>query len=582
MSKPAWAFVIIAVFFTASAATAQDLPPLSNEYAPGTFPGSSAGLGVNAYPVVIGHPFRALTNSRSVMMMPEGARRTFESHGILVRDGKGRLMGSSPESPHVPDGPNSETFTAAGASVTDPISKTSVHWDNASNMVTKMKLLPSQMQPALLNACEAANGASSAGSGYANSRVEQLGPRTIQGIATVGCRATTVVPVWGAAPDAPPNTIVDEWWSSPELRMNLIHTHTESAGNSSLDRLDEIVREEPDPAVFEPPANYSVHDLDSEREKAEREAVPLIPDGPTPVMLAGPWEAQDPIKGAGTQLGLFLEMRATREVQRVGGGISANGSGKFRSLNIYIYQRTSGKEQVGGYISLDSGSDSLGTKWDGQRLQIKFKGDPRASFGGEFVLDLTFALPQEVWTGTYTSAAVTNSIRFQRPGAEAAAKPNPLIGLWALADLQMGRTLASRGCIQIARSADGVYFGWFRRVDGPINGERENGKQSQQYMEEYAGERWEVTVDGPTITLDEGAFMQAVGGNGPQKLTGKLSADGSQIVGAFRLQQFVPLSGTTESASENPPEIESPPYTLTKTTGESCSQAIRPGSPNAQ
>ena len=194
-------------------------------------------------------------------------------------------------------------------------------------------------------------------------------------------------------------------------------------------------------------------------------------------------------------------------------------------------------------------------------------------------MDITFALPQEVWTGTYTSARKSSqiSIRFQRPGAEANAKPNPLVGLWAFPDLQMGRTLMSRGCIQIARSADGVYFGWSRRVDGPVNGEQGNGNQSQQYMEEYAGERWEVTVDGPTITLDEGAFMQTVGGNGPQKFTGKLSADGSQIVGAFGpLQQFDPLPGATESASENPPKNESPPYTLTKTTGESCSQSVRP------
>src|SRR5580693_513817 len=121
MSKPAWTLVIIATFFTASAAAAQDLPPLSNEYAPGTFPGGGSNL-VSVYPVVIGHPFRALMNSRSVMAMPDGTRRTYESHGILVRDRNGRLLSSAPESPHVPDGPNSDEFTAAGASVTDPIS----------------------------------------------------------------------------------------------------------------------------------------------------------------------------------------------------------------------------------------------------------------------------------------------------------------------------------------------------------------------------------------------------------------------------------------------------------------------------
>ena len=329
MSKPAWPLVIIATFFTASAAMAQELPPLSNEYAPGTLPGSGGVSLVSVYPIVIGHPFRALMNSRSVTTMPDGTKRTHEFHGILVRDGNGRLLSSAPESPHVPDGPNSDEFTAAGSNVTDPISKTSMQWDNVSNSATKMKLLSSQMQPEPLNACEIASGKPSGSRDFTNARVESLGNRTIQRIVTVGCRVTRVVPVRGTPPDTPPNTIVDEWWSSPELRISLIHTHTESSGNSALDRLDEIVREEPDPAIFEPPANYPLHDFDSEREKAEREAVPLIPDGPTPVMLAGPWEAQDPIKGVGTRLGLFLEMRATREVQRVGGAITANGSGKF-------------------------------------------------------------------------------------------------------------------------------------------------------------------------------------------------------------------------------------------------------------
>jgi hypothetical protein len=75
--------------------------------------------------------------------------------------------------------------------------------------------------------------------------------------------------------------------------------------------------------------------------------------------------------------------------------------------------------------------------------------------------------------------------------------------------------------------------------------------------------------------------MGGVGGMLPRKFVGRLSADGSQIVGTFGFPDGI-FRETPGSASENPPEIESPPYILTKTTGESCSQAIRPGSPNTQ
>jgi hypothetical protein len=569
MSKPAWAFVIIAVFFTASAAAAQDLPPLSNEYAPGTFPGSSAGLGVSAYPVVTGKPFRALTNSRSVMTMPDGAKRTYESHGILVRDGNGRLLGSAPESPHVPDGPNSDEFTAAGSTVTDPAAKVSFHWDSVSNTVIKAKLLPNQMQPALLNACEAANGASSTGGGYANSRVEQLGPRTIQGIATVGCRATAVIPVWGAAPDTPPNTIVDEWWSSPELRMNLIHTHTESAGNSSLDRLDEIVREEPDPAVFEPPPNYPVQDLDAEREKYEREAVPLIQDGPTPAMLGGPWEVQDPIKGAGTQLGIFLSVTATRDVRAVRGGFVVSGSGKFRPLDVYVYQRVSGKE-VGGYYSLAPNDSGAPTGWDGQRLQLKYKGNPRESFQDAFAFDIIFNLPQEIWTGTYTRDGVTNQIRLQRPGAGASgAKSNPLVGLWSLPGTPMGPSTESGGCIQVTQSADGVFAAWYRRSGLPTLGMRGN----RGTIDDNSGERWGVTANDGTVTLDEGTYAYTISGTGPIRFVGKLSDDESQLVGKL-------FSDLLDTPSQQ--ELDAPPTILTRTNGEGCSSKFPAPSNNLE
>jgi hypothetical protein len=587
MSKPAWAFVIIAAFFTSGAAAAQDLPPLSNEYAPGVAPGG-ANVTINFFPAVIGHPFRATANSRSVVTKPNGAQETHESHQIVVRDGKGRLLLATKESPKVPQGSaGGYSYSPEGAMLTDPVAMVRIEWDSMSKMVMK-RSLPTQMRPQPLNGCEAVpvpGRGQQAGRGGARERqVEQLGERTIQGIATVGCRVTVTVPAQPSVPNSQPNTVIDEWWSSPELRINLIHTRTDSHGNNSLERLDEIVRQEPDPAVFEPPPSYKVYDEDAEREKVELEAVPIIQDGPTPVMLAGPWEVQDPIKGAGTQLGIFLNIAATREVQRIRGGVTPAGSGKFRSLDISIYQRTSGKEHGAGFFSLQYPVVPDTMKWDGQRLQLNFKIDPRRSDKEEFSLDVTFNLPQEVWTGTYTRAGVTNQILLRRPGdGSGSAKSNPLVGLWELPDRQTPQMVIKQGCVQIARSADGTFLAWFQSAgSSPFAGLAGNGNQSQPFIQVAAGRRWGVTVDGTAVTLDEGTYMSGIAGMLPRKFVGKLSADGSQIVGTFGFSLMGGLSEKAGTAGENSADAKTPPVVLTRTTGESCSQVIRPVSPNMQ
>jgi hypothetical protein len=75
------------------------------------------------------------------------------------------------------------------------------------------------------------------------SRGEALGARVIDGIAAEGSRRT-----------AGPLTI--ETWNSPELRLELLLV----SSNGYVNRIVNLSRNEPDPAVFAPPAGYRVVD----------------------------------------------------------------------------------------------------------------------------------------------------------------------------------------------------------------------------------------------------------------------------------------------------------------------------------
>jgi hypothetical protein len=569
MSKPAWTMLVVSILLAAGAVSAQELPPLSNQYAPGVPVGAyGGGMPVSGFPVVTGRPFRANVNSRSIQPFPGGTLKTYEYHGVMARDSQGRIMRESPEAPFdsatIPTG--GFAYSPHGVSVTDPIAKVSIQWQDMSKMVMKMNLLPNQMRAQTLNICEAAAGAARGGRVNPNRRVEDLGEKRIQGLAAVGCRITTIVPASREDPNQEAITVTEESWSSTELGVMLIHIHHDTRGSDLLDRLDDIVREEPDPAIFQPPANYTTHDLEAEREKEEREAVPIAPESPTPAMLAGPWEADDPIAGKGTQFGIFLDISATRNVQRVRGGFVADGSGRFRSLEINVYQRTLGKES-GGWFSFGQSGDSTTTKWDGQRLQINFNGDPRTSFKGAMALDLTFSQTQQVWTGTYTRDGATNQVRLQRPGAGQNAKPHPLVGIWTLPGHQMGQSTESGGCIQVTRSADGTFAAWYRRGGLPMFNVRAN----QGTLEDNAGQRWGVIINGDSITLDEGRYMYTVSGTGPIKFVGKLSDDGSQLIGRI-------LSELEDKPSQH--ELDAPPSILARTNGESCSSAFPAPSQN--
>jgi vacuolar-type H+-ATPase subunit F/Vma7 len=87
--------------------------------------------------------------------------------------------------------------------------------------------------------------------GIQESKPISLGQKFINGIAVVGTRVEDTA----IYPDREPETIVIDQWFSPELGVVILTTHQGGSIDSS-ERLEHIVRGEPDPALFTIPSEY--------------------------------------------------------------------------------------------------------------------------------------------------------------------------------------------------------------------------------------------------------------------------------------------------------------------------------------
>jgi TonB family protein len=89
------------------------------------------------------------------------------------------------------------------------------------------------------------------------SRTEQLGTQTVEGIAAEGTRYIDTIPA-GAIGNEREINIVRERWYSPELQMVILMKHTDPRFGEATQRLTNIDRSEPDASLFQVPDGYEI------------------------------------------------------------------------------------------------------------------------------------------------------------------------------------------------------------------------------------------------------------------------------------------------------------------------------------
>jgi hypothetical protein len=88
---------------------------------------------------------------------------------------------------------------------------------------------------------------------------ESLGTQTIEGVLAEGMRWTTTFPEGSVGNDRPITT-VSENWTSADLKILVLSKSSDPRTGEHTMRLTNIVIAEPDPALFQIPADYSIVD----------------------------------------------------------------------------------------------------------------------------------------------------------------------------------------------------------------------------------------------------------------------------------------------------------------------------------
>ena len=97
-----------------------------------------------------------------------------------------------------------------------------------------------------------------------NLRQESLGARTIEGVEARGTRTVETIPA-GELGNVYPIEIVSERWYSDELQMVLESRHQDPRFGENVYRVTQLSRSEPDAALFQIPADYTVQTPEGRR-----------------------------------------------------------------------------------------------------------------------------------------------------------------------------------------------------------------------------------------------------------------------------------------------------------------------------
>jgi hypothetical protein len=224
------------------------------------------GGGLALQPIAF-HPYSAEQVSEHVQTLADGTHITQTTHTTkLYRDSAGRTRTEHTFTP-----PPGAVIASAPSfvQIADPVAGYHYMLDSRSQTARRTSW-PSSMRrpdvaipatpplPAVLPATKAAFTADSTRP-HPDMSHESLGTQTIEGVLAEGTRTTVTYPVGFMGNDRPITT-VSETWMSLDLKAVVLSKMSDPRNGESTTRLTNIVIAEPDPALFQVPADYSIVD----------------------------------------------------------------------------------------------------------------------------------------------------------------------------------------------------------------------------------------------------------------------------------------------------------------------------------
>jgi hypothetical protein len=238
---------------------------------------------------VLGAPYSATLTNESVQTLPDGGRIVQSSTGTTARDSQGRTRQDMAL-------PALGNLAAANAAhlifIQDPVAQVSYTLNLREKTAQKMPAVPPLSFPgdavapadatagtrvvtrgaaALPPPPDAMPGAMDVAAGpvffqrqvfntdAAHLTTEDLGTQTMEGVLVTGVRTTHTIPA-GEIGNDKPIIIITEVWKSADLKTIVYSKRSDPRMGDTTFRLTNIVRAEPDPALFTVPADFKLVD----------------------------------------------------------------------------------------------------------------------------------------------------------------------------------------------------------------------------------------------------------------------------------------------------------------------------------
>ncbi len=227
---------------------------------------------------VQGAPYTATITNESIQTLADGNRIVQTSTGTTARDSMGRTRQDAPL-------PTIGNMAPADAPhfvfLQDPVAQVSYTLNLTDKTAMKGPSFAGMAAPELRQfsdhgafGAEVTIRAESIGAGpvlqgiaiqkasiadEGQAQTEDLGSKVMEGVNVTGTRVTRTIPA-GQIGNDKPISIVTEVWTSPDLKTVVYSKRSDPRMGDQTFKLTNIVRSEPDPALFTVPADFKIVD----------------------------------------------------------------------------------------------------------------------------------------------------------------------------------------------------------------------------------------------------------------------------------------------------------------------------------
>jgi hypothetical protein len=207
---------------------------------------------------VTGAPFTAEFSTESTEVLADGNRIDNKTTGNVARDSEGRTrreLTLSSIGGYAASG--SGGGPAHGVVINDPVGKVSYVLDANRKEARKMNMPGNPFRG------NGGPGGGPNGGPGPNARTndnvttQSLGTQMIGGIAAEGTRTTRTIPAGQIGNEKAISLTVERWYSS-DLQTDVLIKRSDPRGGTTVFQLTNVVRSEPDSALFQVPSDYAV------------------------------------------------------------------------------------------------------------------------------------------------------------------------------------------------------------------------------------------------------------------------------------------------------------------------------------